>query len=343
MKGYLTNSSGLFFPLQENSMTTLIRKCLGLSTLAFGLLGCVPKNSSKIESATSQGSSPTACVGLQGNGLRFPSHVGVYTALLESNIEPVVSLGGSSGSIVGSVVMAMLENNSIQNAQIEFQGKNLSRAQKTAVILGAIPDVIGTFIFLPAFNGLRFDEWQVTPAILRFVIQSQYGEVLAGDDNARIISIEATVGQAVLLADFARNANFNSVFQKETYVERREEMLRLWTEWSNGMAIDGKTLFDAAALPESQWAENPQLAKIGDRFYRLFQQDLVQERSKQNVESWRLMLRGAKNLLNDGTLTRLLAGKKIESLLKTKIFLPDPNLLWKAYLGFGRDQKFFEL
>lgn len=324
-------------------MSMMKKSCLGFSALVFGLQSCVPKTGSKIESAASTGASPTACVGLQGNGLRFPSHLGVYTALLENNIEPVVSLGGSSGSIVGSVVMSMLENGSIESAQVQFQGRNLSRAQKTAVILGAIPDVINTFIFLPAFNGLRFDEWQVTPAILRFVIQSQYGEVLAGDDNARIISIEATVGQAVLLADFARNANFSSVFQKETYPERRDEMLRLWTEWSNGIAIDGKTLFDAAALPETKWAENPQLAKIGDRFYRLFQQDLVQERSRNNVEAWRLMLRGAKNLLNDGTLTRLLAGKKIDSLLKTKIFLPDPNLLWKAYLGFGRDQKFHEL
>lgn len=324
-------------------MSPMQWKGFGLCLLALGLSACVPNKVSKVESAASSNSSATACVGLQGNGLRFPSHVGVYTALLENNIEPVVSLGGSSGSIVGSVVMSMLENSSIESAQVQFQGRNLSRAQKTSVILGAIPDVINTFIFLPAFNGLRFDEWQVTPAILRFVIQSQYGEVLAGDDNARIISIESTVGQAVLLADFARNANFSSVFQKETYPERREEMLRLWMEWSNGISIDGKTLFDAAALPETKWAENPQLAKIGDRFYRLFQQDLVQERSRQNVETWRLMLRGAKNLLNDGTLTRLLAGKKIDSLLKTNIFLPDPDILWRAYLGFGRDQKFFEL
>jgi hypothetical protein len=320
-----------------------MRKGLGLSLTALGLSACVPKSVSKVESTTLSSTSATACVGLQGNGLRFPSHVGVYTALLENNIEPVVSLGGSSGSIVGSVVMSMLENSSIESARVQFQGRHLSRAQKTAVILSAIPDVINTFIFLPAFNGLRFDEWQVTPAILRFVIQSQYGEVLAGDDNARIISIESTVGQAVLLADFARNANFNSVFQKESYVERREEMFRLWTEWSNGIAIDGKTLFDAAALPETRWAEDPQLAKIGDRFYRLFQQDLVQEKSHQNVESWRLLLKGAKYLLNNGTLTRMLAGKKIDSLLKTKIFMPDPNILWKAYLGFGKDQKFFEL
>jgi hypothetical protein len=326
-------------------MLQLAKNNFALCWSVFAFFACTPKKQSQVQTESSALESKpfTACVGLQGNGLRFPSHVGVYTALLENNIEPVVSLGGSSGSIVGSVVMSMLENHSIESAQVQFQNRKLTHAQKTAVILGAIPDVINTFLFLPAFNGLRFDEWQVTPAILRFVLQSQYGNVLAGDDNARIISIEATVGQAVLLSDFARNANFNSVFQKETYIERRDEMLRLWTEWSNGVSIDGKTLFEAAALPEAKWAENPQLAKVGDRFYRLFQQDLIQERSRHNVDVWRLLLRGAKNLLNDGTLTRLLAGRKIDSLLSTKIFLPDPALLWKAYLGFGRDQSFVKL
>jgi len=315
---------------------------LSLSAAALFASSCVKSQSSGTTNA-SQSRSILACVGLQGNGLRFASHVGTYTALLENNITPVVSLGGSSGSIVGSVVMGLMQNKSVKRTPITFQGTNLSEAQRASLVLAAIPDVIDTFIFLPAFDTLDIRNWQVIPSILRFIVQSQFGKVLAGDDGARLLSIEATVGQAVLLTDFTMNADFTSVLQSNSYSERRRKMFELWQQWSEGISTSMRELVDAAALPESQWNADPQMALIGDRFYRMFQQDMKQEKSEQNVERWRQLLRGVNFLIKHPKLTSVTGVGKVDDILATKFFLPNPALLWNAYLGFGKNGQFIEL
>jgi len=269
-------------------------------------------------------------------GTRFASHVGTYTALLENNITPVVSLGGSSGSIVGSVVMGLMQNKSVKRTPITFQGKNLSEAQRASLVLAAIPDVIDTFIFLPAFDTLDIRNWQVIPSILRFIVQSQFGKVLAGDDGARLLSIEATVGQAVLLTDFTMNADFTSVLQSNSYSERRRKMFELWQQWSEGISTSMRELVDAAALPESQWNADPQMALIGDRFYRMFQQDMKQEKSEQNVERWRQLLRGVNFLIKHPKLTSVTGVGKVDDILATKFFSPQPCAPLECVLGFWK-------
>ncbi|MEY3902548.1 MAG: hypothetical protein RL189_1854 [Pseudomonadota bacterium] len=323
-------------------MQNLFFNVLSLSAASLFAISCVkPQTSSTTSAAQSDGVS--ACVGLQGNGLRFASHVGTYTALLENNIKPVVSLGGSSGSIVGSVVMGLMQNQSVKRSSVTFQGRNLSEAQRASLVLAAIPDVIDTFIFLPAFDTLDIRNWQVIPSILRFIAQSQFGKVLAGDDGARLLSIEATVGQAVLLTDFTMNADFTAVLQSGSYSERRKKMFELWQKWSEGISTSMRELVDAAALPESKWNENPQMAVIGDRFYRMFQQDMKQEKSDQNVENWRRLLRGVNFFIKHPKLTSVTGVGKVEDILATKFFLPNPKLLWNAYLGFGKNGQFIEL
>ncbi|MEN9810804.1 MAG: hypothetical protein RLZZ488_2371 [Pseudomonadota bacterium] len=313
-----------------------------LSALTVISSSCIKSQTSSTTS-TPQSAVVSACVGLQGNGLRFASHVGTYTALLENNIKPVVSLGGSSGSIVGSVVMGLMQNQSVKRTPVTFQGRNLSEAQRASLVLAAIPDVIDTFIFLPAFDTLDIRNWQVVPSILRFIAQSQFGKVLAGDDGARLLSIEATVGQAVLLTDFTMNADFTSVMQSGSYSDRRKKMFELWQQWSEGISTSMRELVDAAALPESQWNANPQMAVIGDRFYRMFQQDMKQENSEQNVERWRQLLRGVNFFIKHPKLTSVTGVGKVEDILAAKFFLPNPELLWNAYLGFGKKGQFIEL
>lgn len=307
-------------------------------------VGCKMLRSAEVnESNAPTTSANTACVGLQGNGLRFPSHIGTYVALLENNIMPTVTLGGSSGSIVGAAVMGLLQNSSIKSSTLTFQGRNLTEAQRAALVLAAIPDVINSFIFLPALNKLNLRDWQVMPAILQFMVQSQIGKVLAGDDNSRLLSIEAIVGQSVLLTDFLMHANFLPVLQAEKYSDRRKRMFELWTEWADGMETSLKDLVDAAALPESQWPNNKKMAALGDRFYRIFQQDMKQENADKNVDRWRLLLRGINVLIQKDKFLSMFGQEKMDDVLSTKMFLANPQLLWRAYLGFGKNGNFLHL
>jgi len=100
---------------------------------------------------------------------------------------------------------------------------------------------------------------------------------------------------------------------------------------------------DAAALPESKWNENLQMAVIGDCFYRMIQRDMKQEKSDQNVENWRRLLRGVIFFIKHPKLTSVTGVGKVEDILATKFFLPNPKLLWNAYLGFGKNGQFIEL
>lgn len=239
--------------------------------------------------------------------------------------------------------MGLLQNQSVKNTQVAFQGRNLTETQRASLVLAAIPDVIDTFIFLPAFDNVDIRNWQVVPSILRFIVQSQFGKVLAGDDGARLLSIEATVGQAVLLTDFTLNADFSSVLQSSTYSERRRKMFALWQQWPEGVSTSIRDLVDAAALPESQWNTRPEMAVIGDRFYRMFQQDMKKENSDKNVENWRNLLRGVNFLVKHPRFAALVGSGKLDDLLSAKFFLPNPRLLWKAYLGFGKYGQFIPL
>jgi hypothetical protein len=162
-----------------------------------GLVSCRKRifhtdSKSKSESV---GTPKTACVGLQGNGIRFASHVGTYLALLENDILPVVSLGGSSGSIVAASVMSLLENTSYDGVAVSQQEKTLSKTQKAGLILGASSEVLNSFLFLP--NIQKIDDF--IASLIEFGFSLTYGNALLGNDATRIVSLEATVGQAVLL------------------------------------------------------------------------------------------------------------------------------------------------
>jgi len=304
--------------------------------------GCKVKTADLSEERAGKSSTDTACVGMQGNGIKFPSHVGTFIALLENDIMPAVSLGGSSGSIVGASVMGLLENKSLSERPISFQGRNLSKAQQASLVLASIPDIINSFLFLPAFNEFGIGNLEVTPAIIRLLVQNQFGHVLAGTSDSRVVSIEATVGQSVLLTDFLMHQNFSSVLAKETFKERRAETFRLWKIWAGIKETDFKSLFEAASKSHFEGTPTTDQEIIADRFFRLFQQDIVQGDSTKQVSRWNLLIRGVNTLLKTAGFAQLGNGK-VTQMKTAKLYLPDPKLLWNAYRGFSKDGSFMML
>ncbi len=306
------------------------------------IMGCKSNRENSSEELAQNGSKETACVGMQGNGIKFPSHVGTFVALLENDITPEVSLGGSSGSIVGAAVMGLMQNPSLGEHSIQFQGKNLSRAQKAAIVLATLPDILNSFLFVPAFSQLSLGGLEVAPSIIALLVQNQFGRVLAGASDSRVVSIEATVGQSVLLTDFLMHQNLGSILAKETFKERRAETFRLWKIWANIKETNFKSLLDNAAHLPLDGALNSDQEVIADRFFRLFQQDIVQSNSTNEVSKWKRLIGVVDSLIKSPNFA-LLTNGKVSNLVDYKLYLPDPKLLWNAYRGFSKAGNFMLL
>lgn len=273
----------------------------------------------------------TACVGIQGNGVRFPSHVGTFTALLEANIMPVAALGGSSGSIVGSTVMGLLENASVDKGSAILGGRTLSKAQRAALVLSATPDVLNSFIFLPQVA--RVDDF--LESLVDFMFGMLYGNALLGGDDARIVSLEATVGQAVLLTDFFMHADFSSVFPLPTYEARRKRVYEIWLEFADAKEVTIGQLIAAGSKSEAEMKADPALKDVSDRLYYMFAQDVAMY--GQTSESWRSVLKGVDRVRRSGVL-----GKIDDKLDTIKLTVPNPKLVWNAYLSRTKDGRFLQ-
>ncbi|MCA2959491.1 MAG: hypothetical protein IOD12_04510 [Silvanigrellales bacterium] len=298
--------------------------------------GCQPRKfNSGVKSgaaATSQAGERKACVGIQGNGVRFPSHLGTFAALLESDITPVVTMGGSSGSIIGSIAMGLLQNTSYDDEAISVDGKTLSRTQKAGLVLAATPDVVNSFIFLPSVNAM----WQTVIDTVKFGLGFSYGKALLGDSDMRIASTEAIVGQSALMVDFFTNQDFSSVVALPNYAARRAEVFRLWKEFSNAQTVSVRQIIDAVNGKLSA-EDEARFDGLDKRLYTFFQRD-VAENDEAITFSWRLAFKAIDVALMAAAKSAL--PKKLDEIVLT---VPDPKLLWNAYLSRTKEGKFMPI
>ena len=304
------------------------------------LISCKSRVESQfLDASASSGSSEEACIGLQGNGIRFPAHIGTYVSLMENNITPAVSLGGSSGSIVAGATMGLLMNSSLSNSR-SFQGKSLSKTQQASIVLAAVSKIIDNFLFVPAINELKFGRLEVLPGVFKLVSQLTLGKALAATPEDRIMSIEAVVSQSVLLTDFLQNQDFSDIFSKSTYIERRDYVFDLWKEWANIIETDLNSILIAGS---GATLDTGNQAIVADRLFRLFQQDIKQENSQKNVDRGKYLINAVKNFVGTEFGRDLVGKEKVENLKKVKFYLPDPKILWNAYRGFTKSGRFMTM
>jgi hypothetical protein len=181
------------------------------------LTGCVsrsfPSQSVLRSEVDFAGPAPiSACMAIQGNGTNFASHMGTLIALFERSIDPKIIIGGSSGSIVGSVGRALMNNSSILETDVTIAGKSLSYPQRAALVLGASEDVMNSFAFLPGLDEIASGD--LFRYIYGFARNRQQGQLPASAD-VKILNIEPTVGTAVLITAFFQDHDF-SKFLKST-------------------------------------------------------------------------------------------------------------------------------
>jgi hypothetical protein len=154
-------------------------------------------------------------MGMQGNGVLFSSHIGTLIALFENSIDPKVIVGGSSGSIVGSIGRGLMNNSSIRNTPVEYitpSGEKilLTTPQKAALILAGSEEAMNGFLFLPGVDEL-FSR-QLIQFIKGFVANIRGGQ-LPDQAHFKIMNIESTVGSAVLISAFFQLYDFKAILQ----------------------------------------------------------------------------------------------------------------------------------
>jgi hypothetical protein len=124
---------------------------------------------------------------------------------------------------------------------------------------------------------------------------------------------------------------------KETDLEKRKQnMYQKWIEFSQARETTLGELMRVGALPASELAKDPLLKDLSDRLFYMFQQDIVLHGKP--METWRSILKGANAFRTNPLLTRI--NKRIED---TKLTVPNPKLVWNAYLSRSKEGKFLEL
>lgn len=198
---------------------TLLLAMGGSLVLASGLSACQTRRYNSVtKTGPSEGEAGvySACMGMQGNGVLFSSHIGTLIALFENSIDPKVIVGGSSGSIVGSIGRALMNNKSIRDTKVMYRTSNniygeLTTPQKAALILAAAEDAMNGFLFLPGVDNAT--DGQYLSSLIGFVKNLKANQ-LPDQAHYKILNIESTVGSAVLISAFFQLYDFEFILTK---------------------------------------------------------------------------------------------------------------------------------
>jgi hypothetical protein len=254
----ITHSSKIWGPTMKKtcrrpvaSLSRTLALAMGGSLiLASGLSACQTRRYNSATKTAQSGDEAgvySACMGMQGNGVLFSSHIGTLIALFENSIDPKVIVGGSSGSIVGSIGRALMNNSSIRNTPVEYitpSGEKilLTTPQKAALILAAAEDAMNGFLFLPGLDS--FTQGQYLQYILGFAANLKAGQ-LPDQAHFKIMNIESTVGSAVLIVAFFQLYNFSGILGDSNmklaspkpdylgqYIERKNAMYSAFAQYT---------------------------------------------------------------------------------------------------------------
>lgn len=332
-------------------MNKIHSACLFFVTSASLLAGCQTRGFNRAAINTNESSNRvrsddgafSACMAIQGNGVKFPSHVGAFVALLEQDVVPEVVIGGSSGSIVGSVLRGLLENPSLKGSSVLRKGQPLSTAQKASLVLAASPDAMESFLFLPALH--RKNEF--LRSVLHLTYALGFGNSLGVGPESFVVSLEAVVGQAALLVDFFSHTDFRSVISLGTYEARARELRRLWLLHADAMVIDGKELVSALLTPNPN---SDRQREISRRFFEMFREDPTYTSQQDSAEAWEEFNERLKSFLDGISQDPLGLGKRFQDAVRaadvpffnksafasTKFIVASPEAVHRAWLGRKR-------
>lgn len=261
-------------------------------------------------------------------------------ALLESRTEPVFASGGSSGAIVASVARALVENRSLAQAG-SFE------PYFAAQLLAASGQVIDSVLFLPRFNSpLAFiDSFDV------LVAGARNGFIRAKPTDA-IAHLESIIGQAVLVIDFFRTADFSEVLRQPDFRMRERMVGALWSKFADAIRVTPADLADALLQTRQKMAADGRqdLIQVQNKIFKLFrsQSDNFSNNHLTHQDSWNRFIESNSSLLllSEPQQRRKLFFKFVSQLrnienfdalfatLSDDFFLPDPDRVYQAFQGF---------
>ncbi|MDQ3234777.1 MAG: hypothetical protein M3Q07_23470 [Pseudobdellovibrionaceae bacterium] len=290
----------------------------------------------------------TACLSVQGNGSNFPTLIGSAVALLERGVIPVVTMGGSSASLVAPTIQAVLHNTSIRAARVLTEsGRELTLSEKAAVVLSASSVVSESILFLPNLADLP----RTVRNILLYQAAVDNADAFVGTPDQELALLEAIAGQGVLVADFFATADFSSILAGSEPAARAEAMRELWMKQADLLAVTPQD-FIRALLPLNAEQRDSELSRsLRMRFFGLFRRDTSGAKSDPDValQAYEQFLLGVETQLGKlppeqlesaflaalDTLRGAPFVGSIASTLSKPFLLPSPSKVWSAYNGIS--------
>ena len=320
--------------------------CLTALFLCSMALACKKQNQVETQSLFTN-DKKTACLSFQGNGVYFPSHIGALIALLESNIEPVFAVGGSSGSIIAALSRAVVDNTSLSPA-------GSFRPQDAALVLSASLPIVESTLFLPRFN----TPMRLIDSLDVLLSGSKQGVLAASPDNG-MISPESIVGQSTMIVNFFRSTNFTPVIRLKTFAEREKEIIRLWKTYANAVTVTPEILAEALFVDRNTLINSGKtdVADVQDRIFGLFRSVGYQYYGnyKDQQNAWNQLLISKQKLIGADTeksriglfksvLQKAQSLESFDALYSTlsgPFLLPDPDRVFMAFRGveFGTQRQ----
>lgn len=297
----------------------------------------------------------TACLGVQSNGVNFASHLGGFIALLERGVSPKVTAGGGSGALAATLLMSLMANPSLDGMILKEGALVLSKPHKAALILAATQDVIEAFSFFPSLARSQ----DAPRAIARLFYGMQTDAINAIGPNNAQLQTESMIGQAVVLANFLKTADFTRALALPSFSARRKAIKELWQKSSNALESNVGEILRALAPPSenSSEPERVRLFEISQRYLKIFREDhgefgnlpiTARERFSDGAEmlaSWQREDQStlAARIFQIAHDQHLPDTKSLEHFLARKVMVPDPNVLWLAYNSRTRTNDFIGL
>jgi hypothetical protein len=276
----------------------------------------------------------TACLGVEGNGANFAVHLGVYIALLEHNILPTVAIGGSSGAVTISLLMALVENQLLDQIDV-----NLTKPQKAALVLAACSSVLESFTFFPTLTQPKKILWNWAQ---NFFVH-HYRDRLLAEADTEVIHVENMVGQVAVAVDFFRNTDFSAVVQENDYLKRCQLVKQLWLKYTDAIEITTRELIKALNHYDKTNCSSRDKVVVDRLVKLLYREDTQSEQSivKQVLLQSKAIVTQVYRLIKQRSL-RSRSGL-VEQILQRKIALFNPEYVWMGYRGFSKTGAFLHM
>lgn len=282
----------------------------------------------------------SACIALQNNQTVFNTHLGTYIAILENGILPKISISGGSSTIIAAAVMALLQNQTLNTLEVKDGNTTLSKAHKAALILSSSLDIFDSLTLYPNLPEMKPSLTTLTDFLYGFKKENADSR----KQKSAFIHKESLVGQSLLLTEFFKSTSFINILAMSSPIARQKAMRKSWLDFSNGIELSHQDLINIIFADFSQ-KDAAKFKTISSKLDQLFKIDMRLPANISN-ENWTSMSdQWKKNskrnfedeLFQTANSENLPASRNRELFLARTIIIPDPELVWKAYEGVGKD------